>query len=346
MPHTELLKEIEQRNFHPVYFMHGEESYFIDVLADALENNILNEAERAFNQSVFYGKDTDHQTLLDTARRFPMMAPCQVVFLKEAQDMKSLKELEGYVLKPVPTTVLVICYKNGKLNMNTTLGKALKQNARVFESKRLYDNQVPDWIQSYLQDRKFKIKGEAAALMAEYLGTELSKVANELDKLAINLSPGTEITSKDIESQIGISKDFNIFELQKAIGQRQLLKVNRIVQYFAANARRNPDVVTIGSLYNFFSKLYILQFYKNASEKEQAEALDLKSAYFLKDYRAALTYFNKPRTEAAIQLLREYDLKSKGVGYNATGKAEGTLLRELTWKLMHLDEVIQMQSNG
>lgn len=346
MPHTELLKEIEQRNFHPVYFMHGEESYFIDVLADALENNILNEAERAFNQSVFYGKDTDHQTLLDTGRRFPMMAPCQVVFLKEAQDMKSLKELEGYVLKPVPTTVLVICYKNGKLNMNTTLGKALKQNARVFESKRLYDNQVPDWIQSYLQDRKFKIKGEAAALMAEYLGTELSKVANELDKLAINLSPGTEITSKDIESQIGISKDFNIFELQKAIGQRQLLKVNRIVQYFAANARRNPDVVTIGSLYNFFSKLYILQFYKNASEKEQAEALDLKSAYFLKDYRAALTYFNKPRTEAAIQLLREYDLKSKGVGYNATGKAEGTLLRELTWKLMHLDEVIQMQSNG
>lgn len=345
MPHKELLKELESRKFHPVYFLHGEESYFIDKLSETLENSVLSEGERAFNQSVFYGKDTDSQTLLDTARRFPMMAPYQVVFLKEAQDMKSLKELESYVVKPVPTTILVICYKNGKLNMNTTLGKALKQHATVFESKRLYDNQIPDWIQTYLHERKFKIKPEAASLIAEYLGTELSRVANELDKLAINLSPGKEITHKEIEAQIGISKDFNIFELQKAIGQRNLLKVNRIVRYFSANSRRNPDVVTIGSLYNFFSKLYILQFYKNASEKEQAEALDLKSAYFLKDYRAALAYYTKPRTEAAIGLLREYDLKSKGVGYNATGKADGTLLQELTWKLVHVDELLAARAS-
>lgn len=338
MTHTEILQDIKKKNFKPLYFLHGEESYFIDLVSDALESSVLSEAEQAFNQTIFYGKDTDHLTLLDTARRFPMMAPFQVVLLKEAQDMKSLKELESYVQKPVPTTILIICYKNGKYNLNSNFGKAIKQNAVLLESKRLYDNQVPDWIQAYLQERNLKIRPDAAALVADYLGTELSKVANELDKLAINQPAGKEITTKEIEAQIGISKDFNVFELQKAIGQRNILKVNRIVQYFAANPKRNPDVVTLGSLYNFFSKLYILQFYRNSPDKDQAEALDLKNTFFLKDYRAALTYFTLERTETAIQLLREYDLKSKGVGYNATGKAEGDLLKELTWKLLHIDE--------
>lgn len=346
MTYTEILRDIKNRVFKPLYFLHGEESYFIDLVSDALEATVLTEAERAFNQTIFYGKDTDAQSVLDTARRFPMMAPFQLVLLKEAQDMKSLKDLEPYILRLVPTTILVICHKNGKYNLNSGFGKAIKEHAVLLESKRLFDNQMPDWIQNYLQERGHRIRPDASALVAEYLGAELSKAANELDKLIINQPPGREITAKEVEAQIGISKDFNVFELQKALGQRNILKVNRIVDYFAANPKRSPDVVTFSALYNYFSKLYILQFYKNGSDKEQAEALDLKNSFFLKDYRAALAYFTRARVEAAIALLREYDLKAKGVGYQATGKQEGALLRELCWKLLHIDEYLEGRKTG
>jgi DNA polymerase-3 subunit delta len=335
MTFQETLQSLKKKEYRPVYFLHGEESYFIDAISDAIEANVLNESEKAFNQTIFYGKDTDHLTVLDVARRYPMMAERQVVIIKEAQDMKTLKELQGYVEKPLDSTLLVICHKNGKYNLNSKFGKAIQEKGVVVDAKRLYDNQVPDWIQDYLKARKIRIKQDAANLIAEYLGTDLSKVVNELDKLVINQEKDVEVDLHTVEQTIGISKDYNIFELQKALGERNILKANRIVNYFGANPRRNPLPVVIGSLYTFFSKVYLLSFVLQQQEKDQLAALELRSAYFLKDYREAARFFTRPRAEQALALLREYDLKSKGVDYNSTGKAEGDLLKELVWKLLH-----------
>jgi DNA polymerase-3 subunit delta len=335
MTFQELQQSLKKKEYRPVYFLHGEESYFIDAISDRIEDGVLNEGERAFNQTILYGKDTDHLTVLDIARRYPMMAERQVVIIKEAQDMKTLKELQTYVEKPLTSTLLVICHKNGKYNLNSKFGKAIQEKGVVFEAKRLYDNQVPDWIQDFLKGKKISIKSDAAHLIAEYLGTDLSKVVNELDKLVINLPAGAEVNLQIVEETIGISKDFNVFELQKALGERNILKANRIVNYFAANPRRNPLPVVIGSLYTFFSKVYMLSFLQNQAEKDQLAALELRSAYFLKDYREAARLFNRPRSEQVLSLLREYDLKSKGVDYNSTGKPEGDLLKELVWKILH-----------
>jgi DNA polymerase III subunit delta len=330
-----LLKELRAGQYRPVYFLHGEEPYFIDVIADYIDEHALGEAEKAFNQSILYGKEVDHLAVLDTARRYPMMAPRQVVLIKEAQEMRSLDGLMGYLEKPMPTTVLVICYKHKRLNMSTKFGKALKQHALVFESKPLYDNQMPAWIGNYLKSKKLTITPPAAELIAEYLGANLSKVANELDKLALNLPPGTQVSEQQVEANIGISKDYNVFELQKALGQKDALKTNRIVNYFADNPKKTPLVVLIGSLYGFFSKLYQFHFVKNLPEPEILSTLQLRSSFFLKDYRAAARNFPPEKAEQALSLLKEYDLKSKGVGYNSTGKPEGELMRELIWRLLH-----------
>ncbi len=335
MSHNDILKDLKKGQYHPLYFLHGEESYFIDILSDFIENQVLNESEKAFNQTIFYGKDVNHLAIVDTARRFPMMAPYQVVILKEAQDMKSLKELKTYIEKPSEKTILVICHKHKKFNLNSAFGKLLKKNALVFESKKLYDNQVPDWIQQYLSNKSLKIDPQASVLLGEYLGTNLSKVANELDKLAINLPKGTQITKQHIEENIGISKDYNVFELQKALGQKNVLKVNRIANYFASNPRKNPLPMVTASLYNYFSKMYMLKALKNAPEQEVMKALNLRSAFFLKEYRMAVRNYHLIEIEKTLDLLKEFDLKSKGVGYVSTGKKEGQLLKELVWKILH-----------
>lgn len=335
MNYQEILGKLQKKEFSPVYFFYGLESYFIDQLSDFIEKNVLQEAEKAFNQTVLYGKEVDHLAILDTARRFPMMAPYQVVILKEAQEMKTLKELQGYVEKPADTTILVICHKHKRFNTNTKFGKALKKQAVVFESKPLYDNQVPDWIMDYLKRNKLSIRPDVAALIGEYLGTNLSKVANELDKLAINLPKGSEVSKEHVEANIGISKDYNIFELQKALGQKDVLKANRIVQYFASNPKKNPLPVVIGSLFNYFSKLYQLSFLQQASEKDQLTKLKLRSPYFLKEYKAAKRHFNLAESEKVLHILKEYDLKSKGVEYNSVGKENGALLKEMVWKILH-----------
>lgn len=335
MTFEQIVTSIKKRDFKPVYFLHGTESYFIDAISDLIEEKLLTEGEKAFNQLILYGKDTNHLDVIDQARRYPMMSRYQLVMLKEAQEMRSLKELESYVKSPTPTTVLVICHKHKKLNMNTALGKKLKANAVVFESKPLYDNQVPDWIVKYLKKKKLSISPPAAGIIAEYLGTSLSKIVNELDKLAINLEPGSEVTPKEVEMHIGISKDYNVFELQRAITNRDVLKANRIVQYFAANPKKGPMQVVVSSLYNFFSKVYMLHFLRNLTDQEVLKVLNLRSAWFLKEYRLAARNFNRPKTEQVIGILKDYDLKSKGVGYNNTGKPDGDLLKEMIWKLLH-----------
>ena len=333
--YPEILANIAKKRFSPIYLLHGEEPFFIDSIARALEENVISEPEKAFNLTVLYGKDTDFLTVLDAARRFPIMSALQLVILREAQDMRSLDGLAAYAEKPAASTVLVICYKNKKFNMLSALGKALKTSAEVFESKRLYDNKIPDWVMDYLKARGLRVSMDTASKIAQFLGNDLARLANELDKLVLNVPPGTEVGAREVEMHIGLSKDYNVFELQKAIGKRDIIGANRIVQYFLANPKRNPLPVVIGSLYNFFSKIYVLNDVKDLPEKDQVEALELRNAYFLRDYREALRYLNTGRAVAAIGVLKEYDLKMKGVGV-VSGTEEGSLLREMVWKLLHL----------
>lgn len=328
-----MIQALRKKAYQPIYFLHGNEPYYIDRVTRYLEQNVLTEAERAFNQLILYGKDSDARSLIDTASRYPMMAPYQLVILKEAQDMRSLTDLLPYIEKPVPTTVLVICYKHKKFDQRTKFAKAIKKQAVVMESKKLYDNRMPDWIQQYLRDKQLQIEPAATQLIAEYLGTDLSKVSNELDKLAINLPVGTRIDSKIVQDNIGISKDYNVFELQNALGSRNVTKAQRIVRYFIANPKNGPLVVVIGALYNFFSKVYVAHALRGQSDRELSQALGLRSDFFLRDYKMAMRYFNRTQTESVIAVLREYDLKSKGIDSHST--PPGELLREMVYKILN-----------
>ncbi len=327
-----ILADLHNKAYHPVYFLHGEEPYYIDQIASVLESTVLTEAERAFNLTIAYGKDAEPKSIIDTCSRYPMMATHQVVLLKEAQDMKKLADLQPYIEKPVPSTLLVICHKHKKFDARTRFAKAVKKHAVVFESKKPYDNQIPDWIKSYLKDRQLTIQPNAAELIAEHLGTNLSKIANELDKLIINLPGGANVTPKHVQDHIGISKDYNVFELQKALGTRDKAKTLRIVNYFIANERKNPLVVVIATLYNYFSKIYKTHFLRNLSDNELAAALGTRP-YFVREYKSASRLYPLPKTEAVIGLLREYDLRSKGV--DNVGVLPGELLREMTWRILN-----------
>ncbi len=331
----ELLKDIAARKFAPIYFLHGEESFFIDKIEDTIERHALPEAEKGFNQTILYGKDVDAITLLDYLRRYPMMSERQVVILREAQEMKGLGELLGYVEQPMPSTLFVVCHKHKKYDMSTKFGKALKAKATVFEAKKLYDNQVPDWISGYCRLQGMSIDPKAANLLAEYLGTELAKVANELGKLSLNLSKGTLITEKHIETYVGISKDFNVYELQKAIAGRDHKKMAMIAQYFEANIKKNPLIVTISSLFSFFSKVYALHFLAQKSDAEKVKALDLRSDWFLKDYKLAASKYTPSQARKVLGFLRDYDLRAKGVDTDLSNNGEEELMRELFWKIMN-----------
>lgn len=336
MTFSQIITDLKNKQYKPVYFLHGNEPYFIDAIADYIEKNVLSEGEKSFNQTILYGKEIDFKQVVDTARRYPMMAPYQVVIVKEAQEMRTLKELVTYVEKSAETTILVLCHKHKRFDSRTKLGKVLKKKAVLFASKKLYDNQLPDWIHNYLSQKEFTIKPAASALIAEYLGTDLSKVVNELDKLAINLPKGTTITQQHIQQNIGISKDYNIFELQKALGQKQVTKANRIVQYFGANPKKNPMVMLVSSLYNYFSKIYMLHFLRNSGDQAILKALKLGSSYFLREYKTAARNFSKPQTEKILSILKEYDLKSKGVDNNTMSNPDSELMKELVWRILHV----------
>ena len=322
----------------PLYLLHGQEPYFIDQIEAAIEENALSEAERAFNQTIFYGKDTEHLQVVDAARRFPMMAERQLILLREAQDMRGLRQLASYAEKPSPTTVLVISHKHKKLNGNTALAKNLKKNGLVYEAKPLYENKVPNWINNYVRDRRYKIEPEAAALLGEYLGTSLGKISNELDKLLLNLPKGATITTDTVEEQVGVSKEYNVFELQKAIGYRDAVKATRIVNYFRSNPKAGPLPVVLGSLYNYFAKVFqLLELqHQRAGQSDIMKALEIRHSFFLDEYRRTAGNFTVGQLRRLFALLREYDLKSKGVGSNLAGRGEGELLRELVWRLLHV----------
>ncbi len=336
MTSEEILRDIKAKKFFPVYFLHGEEPFFIDQIADAVEENALPETERSFNQTVLYGKDVDHITLLDYLRRYPMMSERQVVILREAQEMKGLTELTAYLENPMSTTVFVVCHKHKKVDSRTKFGKSIQGKfVALLESKKLYDNQIADWIVSFCKSHHMQIEAPAAALMAEYLGSDLSRISNELEKLTLNLPKSTTINTGHVQEYVGISKDYNVFELQKALAQRDKTKVSRIQQYFAANIKKNPLVVTISSLYAYFSKVYMLHSLKNSPDSEVLKALDLRSDWFLKEYRMAANNYAPSQTIAVLSLLKEYDLRSKGINNDNTSTGEEELMKELFWRILH-----------
>lgn len=328
-----VMSELKSRNFKPVYFLAGEEPYYIDLIVDYIEKNALSEADRAFNQMVIYGDDTSVPAIIDSARRFPMMASHQVLIVKEAQNLKKIDDLAVYAEKPLMSTILVLCYKYKVPDKRTKLYKLLDTKGLYFESAKVRDYQIPGWIDRYLMSKGLKADPAAGALLTEFLGTDLHKIANELDKLIITLPAGKPvITTALIEKNIGISKDYNNFELQKAIGERNVLKANMIVQYFANNPKDNPIFLTIASLFSFFSKLLLYHSVTDKSKANVASVLKI-NPFFVKDYESAAAKYNSAKTVHVISLLRTYDMRSKG--FEDPGTEHGDLLKEMIYKILH-----------
>jgi len=327
-----LLGDLKNQIYYPVYLLHGEEPYFIDVISDLIEEHILSDQEKEFNQTIVYGKDSNVQTLISYARRFPMMANYQVLIVKEAQDLEKIEDLEPYIKNPLSSTILVLCYKYGKFDKRKTFYKSIEKTGATFESARLYDNKVPDWISDYLRQRKYSITPKAAMMLTEFLGADLGKIVNEIQKLLINIPGGSVITEECVEKNIGISKDFNVFELQKALTRKDVLKANQIILYFAANPRENPLVKVIPMLYSYFSKVLHYHYLPDKSTNTVAAALSIKP-FFVTEFQQSARAYPAVKTVAIISLLREYDLKAKGVENASAG--DGELMKELIFKILH-----------
>ena len=328
----QLVEDIKNKKIKPVYFLMGEESYYIDKLSEYIENNVLAEEEKGFNQMVIYGRDTSIDEIVSNAKRFPMMAEYQVVIVKEAQDLsRTIEQLVDYVKNPQPSTILVLNYKYKTLDKRKSLYKELKKSAVVFESKKLYENKVAEWIRRTLSPKGYSISPKAAQMLVEFLGTSLSKINNELEKLQIILPKGTQITPEHIEENIGISKDFNNFELRNAIGERNVFKAQRIAKYFGDNPKDNPMVVTVGLLFNYFSQLLQLHGLADKSPRNVASALRV-NPYFVNEYLTASRNYSMKQVSRSVSLLREFDVKGKGVGANAI--PQGDLLKELLARIM------------
>lgn len=329
----QLVTDIKNGNIKPIYFLMGEEAYYIDKISDYIEANVLAEEEKGFNQMVLYGRDVTVDDIVGHAKRYPMMAERQVVIVKEAQDLsRTIEKLASYVDNPQPTTVLVLNYKYKKLDKRKALFKTLKKVGVVYESKKLYENQVADWIRRVLSPKGYTITPKAAQMLVEFLGTDLSKINNELEKLQIILPKDSQITPDHIEENIGISKDFNNFELRKAIGERNVVKTHQIVQYFADNPKDNPMVVTVSLLFNFFSQLLHFHGLKDKSPRSVASALKV-NPYFVNEYVSAARNYPMRKVSLVIATLRDFDVKSKGVGANAI--PQGDLLKELMVRILN-----------
>jgi len=329
----QLVTDIKNKNLKPIYFLMGEEPYYIDGISKYIEENVLSEEEKGFNQMVLYGRDVTIEDIVSNAKRYPMMAERHVVIVKEAQDLsRTIEKLVGYAENPQPTTVLVINFKYKKIDKRKALYKSLKKDNVVFESKKLYENQVAEWIRRTLSPKGYSISPKAAQMLVEFLGTDLSKINNELEKLQLIIKKETQITPELIEENIGISKDYNNFELRKAIGDRDHLKAYKIVNYFANNPKDNPMVVTVSLLFSFFSQLLHLHGLHDKSPRAVASSLKV-NPYFVNEYLTAARNYPMKKVSSVISTLREFDVKSKGVGANAI--PQGDLLKELMVKILN-----------
>ena len=332
MTYEQILSEIHKKNYAPIYFLTGEEPYFIDMISDTIEEEALDEADRAFNQIVLYGRDVDVETIANHARSFPMMGDRMVVIVKEAQDVKNLEDFEDYLDTIPETTLLVFAYKYKKFDKRKAFAKKVDKKGVWFESKKLYDNNIPGWIQNYLKAEGYSITPKATQMLADFLGTDLHKIANELKKLTIALPKNKSIDDADVEHNIGISKDYNVFELQNAIGSRDVLKANRIVNYFGDNTKETPLLVAAISLYGYFTKLIKLHCTQDKSQGNLASVLGV-NPFFVKDYLMAARNYPPATCIRCISILREFDMKSKG--YESGETSEKDLYREMIFKLMH-----------
>lgn len=329
----QLVTDIKNGNLKPIYFLMGEEAYYIDKISDFIEDTILTEEERGFNQMILYGRDISIEDIVSNAKRYPMMAEYQVVIIKEAQDLsRTIEKLASYAEHPQPTTILVVNYKYKKIDKRKALYKSIKKSGVVYESKKLYENQVADWIRRILSPKGYSITPKAAQMLVEFLGTDLSKINNELEKLQIILPKDSQITPELIEENIGISKDYNNFELRKAIGDKNVVKAHQIVNYFAENPKDNPMVVTVSLLFNFFSQLLHFHGLKDKSPRSVASALRI-NPYFVNEYVSAARNYPMRKVSTVVSTLRDFDVKSKGVGANAV--PQGDLLKELLVRILN-----------
>jgi DNA polymerase-3 subunit delta len=346
-----IIASLKAKKYAPIYFLEGEEPYYIDQIADYIENNVLDESEREFNQTVLYGKDTDLISLISAAKRFPMMAERQVIIVREAQEIKNLTEtvsvkisgknskketeispFEEYALKPLSTTILVICYKYKTLDKRTGLAKSMDKNSVLFSSEKIKDYKLADWIVKYTTEYRIKINAKAVQMLADHLGNDLSRIVNELNKLAINKKSEDEISPEDVQQFIGISKDFNVFELQNAIASKDILKANKIIDYFAKNPKEHPFEMNLAVLYTYFSKLL---FYQTLPDKKpQAVMTQMRVAFpQLKDLETAGKNYSLDKLVRIIGYLHEYDMRSKGM--DGIQIEKGELMREMLFKILH-----------
>ena len=324
---------IEAGKFAPVYFFAGEESFYIDELTNLIEKRALTESQRDFNQHVFYGKDSDPQEVVNAARRYPAFSDRQLVLVKEAQHFKNFDVFLPYLENPVASTVLVFNYKHKNLDKRTVFGKLIQKKAVVLDSKKLKDYQIPEWIIDFLKSHNRKINQKSALLLTEHLGNDLAKITNELNKLLLNIDDKTEINADHIEQHIGISKDFNAFELSAAIGSKNYLKAIQIIKYFEKNPKAGPIVFVLSIIFNYFTKIFQLHHSKGMSDSDAMRAIGV-NPYFFKDYKEGARNYSLAKTEYILSEIALTDAKAKGIG-NTGNIGDFELLKELTFKMMH-----------
>ncbi len=321
----------KKQQFKPIYWLEGEEDYYIDVVIDYAEHKILSESEAGFNLTIFYGRDADWSAVVNACRRYPMFAERQVVLLKEAQQMKDIDKLESYVDNPLSSTIFVVSYKEKTLDGRTSLSKTLKKKAEVFTSKKIYDSKLPEWTAEMVQSKGYSIAQKALMLLVDHIGNDLSRIANEVDKVLVNLGGEKLITEDDIENYVGVSKEYNVFELQDALGKKDLAKAIKIINYFEGNPKAAPIQMVLPALYNYFSKAYMLCSMHGKDDKTAATAIGV-NPFFIKDYHAIVRNYSFSGVEQALLLLHQYNLR--GVGVGDTGTPDASLLKEMVVKMM------------
>ena len=332
--YEEIARNLKNKIYSPVYFLMGEEDYYIDRISDYIMDTVLTETEKEFNLTLLYGSDTDIVSIINAARRYPMMSKYQVVIVREAQNLKNLDELIHYLQKPMSSTILVMCYKHGTRDRRKKITAELEKAGVLFESKKLKDTQLPGFISSYLKRKQVEIEPKASEMMAEFVGTDLNRMAGELEKLIITLPAGQKrITAEQIERNIGISKDYNNFELRNALIEKDVFKANQIVKYFEDNPKNNPLQVTLAVLFNFFSNLMLAYYAPDKSDQGIASQLGLRSPWQAKDYMAGMRKYTGVKVMQIIGAIRTCDAKSKGIDNPST--PDGELLRELVYFILH-----------
>ena len=330
----DILKELRAKQYRPIYYLMGEESYYIDLIADYITDNVLSETEKEFNLTVVYGADVDIATVINAAKRYPMMSEYQVVIVKEAQAIRNMEELSFYLQKPLNSTILVICHKHGTLDKRKKLAAEVEKVGILFESKKIKDSQLPAFINAYMKRKGIDMEPKASAMLADFVGTDLSRLTGELEKLIITLPAGQKrVTPEQIEKNIGISKDYNNFELRSALVEKDILKANKIIKYFEENPKTNPIQMTLSLLFNFYSNLMLSYYSPEKTEQGIASWLGLKSPWAARDYLTAMRRYNGVKTMQIIGEIRYADAKSKGI--NNASMSDGDILRELVFKILH-----------